>query len=53
LQKEFVCNWWFMVDCTQARNLYYLNEEIKAEQRAADKKINKNKTGSRKQKTCF
>jgi hypothetical protein len=40
-----------MVDCGQARNLYYLNEEIKAEQLAAERKLKKKL--ARRKEGCF
>jgi hypothetical protein len=49
-QKEFVCNWWFKVDCSQARSFYYLNEEVKAEQLASEKRL---KMKAKKAGGCF
>ena len=34
-QQYFVCDWWFNVDCSQAEDLYSLNDEIAAEREAA------------------
>jgi len=33
-QEYFVCDWWFNVDCSQAENFYFLNDEIAAEREA-------------------
>merc|ERR1712106_1307670 len=33
-QEYFVCDWWFNVDCSQAEDFYFLNEEIAAEREA-------------------
>merc|ERR1711970_745400 len=33
-QEYFVCDWWFNVDCSQAVNFYFLNDEIAAEREA-------------------
>ena len=33
-QQYFVCDWWFNVDCSQAEDLYSLNDEIAAEREA-------------------
>merc|ERR1712106_956380 len=32
--EYFVCDWWFNVDCSQAEDFYFLNEEIAAEREA-------------------
>merc|ERR1712106_368027 len=33
-QEYIVCDWWFNVDCSQAEDFYFLNEEIAAEREA-------------------
>merc|ERR1712086_1193768 len=33
-QQYFICDWWFNVDCSQAEDLYSLNDEIAAEREA-------------------
>ena len=30
-QEEFVCDWWFNVDCSKAEDLYFLNVEVAEE----------------------
>ena len=30
-QEEFVCDWWFNVDCSKAEDLYFLNIEVAEE----------------------
>ena len=34
-QQYFICDWWFNVDCSQAEDLYGLNEEVAAAAAAA------------------
>ena len=29
-QQYFICDWWFNVDCSQAKDFYSLNEEVAA-----------------------
>lgn len=35
-QQYFVCNWWFNVDCSQAPDFFYLNEEVLAAMKDVD-----------------
>merc|ERR1719278_1125438 len=35
-QQYFICDWWFNVDCSQAEDLYSLNEEVAAAAAAGD-----------------
>merc|ERR1712062_905835 len=35
VKYSFICDWWFNVDCSQAEDLYGLNEEVAAAAAAA------------------
>ena len=35
-QNYFICDWWFNFDCSEAENLYSINEDIAAERAEID-----------------
>ena len=34
IQENFICDWWFNFDCSEAEGLYSLNDDIAAEREA-------------------
>ena len=51
-QEEFVCDWWFNVDCTQADTFYFLNIEVaeKNAERQAQREAEREKEEQRERK---